>query len=191
MILVDMSEELDTTTNWKQFRALVRAADTAKAKDAAALAARDELRVFLRDNPNTWRVMGDLARHARDALLARTVTNCPPSVAASVQEGLDAMRAELRHPGDGQLEALLIDQVLICWLDESLTRMAYATAQHELSNDGAELWQRKLSMTQARYLRALETLARVRKLIRQTVQINIAQPGAQQVNVAGDVVTPG
>ena len=43
--------------------------------------------------------------------------------------------------------------------------------------------------TQVRFLRAIETLARVRRLARNTpaLQINIAREGGQQVNVQGDV----
>ena len=41
---------------------------------------------------------------------------------------------------------------------------------------------RKLSAAQRRYLRACETLARVRKLRLPTLQVNI---GEKQVNVAG------
>jgi hypothetical protein len=42
-----------------------------------------------------------------------------------------------------------------------------------------DFWERRLTMAQRRYLRALETLARVRRLALPAVQVNI---GAQQVN---------
>ena len=46
----------------------------------------------------------------------------------------------------------------------------------------ASYWERKLSAVQYRYLRSIETLARVRKLMGiQMVQINIAAEGGQQV----------
>jgi len=46
----------------------------------------------------------------------------------------------------------------------------------------ASYWERKLSTVQYRYLRAIETLARVRKLMGvPMVQINIAAEGGQQV----------
>lgn len=46
-------------------------------------------------------------------------------------------------------------------------------------------WEKRLSSTQHRYLRAVESLARVRQLTRNAnaVQINIAGPGGQQLNV--------
>jgi hypothetical protein len=55
----------------------------------------------------------------------------------------------------------------------------------------AAFWDKRLSAGQRRYLRACETLARVRKITRATMQINIAGPGSQQLNVAGDLVTKG
>jgi hypothetical protein len=53
----------------------------------------------------------------------------------------------------------------------------------------AEYWDGLLSSTQARFLRAIETLARVRRLARNTpaLQINIANEGGKLVNVHGDV----
>jgi hypothetical protein len=47
-----------------------------------------------------------------------------------------------------------------------------------------ERWERVLASKEARYLRAIETLARVRRLLRlPAVQVNIAAEGSQQVNV--------
>jgi hypothetical protein len=48
-----------------------------------------------------------------------------------------------------------------------------------------EYWEKRLSAAQRRYLRACETLARVRKLTLGTLalQVNIAAAGGQQVNM--------
>jgi hypothetical protein len=54
-----------------------------------------------------------------------------------------------------------------------------------LSLEQGTYWEKRLSSVQRRYLRACETLARVRKLAQAApLQVNI---GAQQVNVAGGV----
>jgi hypothetical protein len=54
-------------------------------------------------------------------------------------------------------------------------------------HDG-EKWERILASKEARYLRAIETLARVRRLLNLPApQVNINLPGGQQVNVQGDV----
>ncbi len=49
-----------------------------------------------------------------------------------------------------------------------------------------EFIMRSLSSVQVKYTRALETLARVRKINRSIQQINIAMEGGKQVNVAGE-----
>ena len=55
-------------------------------------------------------------------------------------------------------------------------------AVHGRSFDASSHWERKLSTVQRPYLRAIETLARVRKLMGvPMVQINIAAEGGQQV----------
>jgi len=55
--------------------------------------------------------------------------------------------------------------------------------------DQAHFLEKRLNAAQWRFLRAVETLARVRKIARRTppLQVNIATQGGQQVNVAGDV----
>ena len=46
-------------------------------------------------------------------------------------------------------------------------------------------WERCLSAAHSRFLRALDSLARIRRLPRsKTVQVNIATEGGQQLNVA-------
>ena len=47
-------------------------------------------------------------------------------------------------------------------------------------------WEKRLSAAQKHFTRACETLARVRKLSRNTpaLQLNLATSGGQQVNVA-------
>jgi hypothetical protein len=91
------------------------------------------------------------------------------------------MRIDLTRPDDGALEYLLIQQVALCWL-----KLAYTEWQHKhyLTNGNttivqANFWEHRLSSAQRRFLRAVETLARVRRLQLPAVQVNI---GAQQVN---------
>ena len=53
-----------------------------------------------------------------------------------------------------------------------------------------EYWEKRLFVSQRRYLRVSETLARVRKLPSNTqmLKVIIATDKRQQVNVAGDVI---
>ncbi len=82
-----------------------------------------------------------------------------------------------------QTERLLIDQVVICYLRMNFTEQYYDNAMTGgCSLEVASFWERKLSTVQRRYLRSIETLARVRKLMGvPMVQINIVSEGGQQV----------
>lgn len=94
------------------------------------------------------------------------------------------------------LERLMIDHILTLRL-----RLIHADLLYNEKVVGAsttarevEFWDRLLTANQARFLKAIETLARVRRLTRNTpaLQINIAQDGSQQVNMqkASDGETP-
>ncbi len=65
----------------------------------------------------------------------------------------------------------------------NLTEQNYENAMRDgCSFAAGSYWERKLSTVQYRYLRAIETLARVRKLMGvPMLQINIAATGGQQV----------
>jgi hypothetical protein len=93
------------------------------------------------------------------------------------------------------LEQLLIDHILTLRLHLHRAEMKYndAVVANRSAADTVTIYQDKhLTSTQSRYLRAIETLARVRRLARNTpsLQINIAREGGQQVNVQGEVSGP-
>ncbi len=72
---------------------------------------------------------------------------------------------------------------MLCYVRMFVVEQHYQNAtgmSHSLA--AGNYWERKLSSVQGRYLRSLETLARVRKLLGvPPVQINIASQGGQQV----------
>lgn len=88
------------------------------------------------------------------------------------------------------MERMLIDNLIISWLGVQYAN--YQLTARIGQNEKIvilEFWERRLTAAQRRYLRACETLARIRRLlsIRPAVQVNIANEGGQQVNVAGDM----
>jgi len=82
------------------------------------------------------------------------------------------------------LEKLLIEQVALCWLRMYLTEMRYTNMMKEqVTLAQATQWEKRLTATQGMYLRAMEALARVRRLVKPSpVQVNIATQGGQQIN---------
>jgi hypothetical protein len=104
-----------------------------------------------------------------------------PGIVESVKAGRLALLKELGFDTAGALERALIDHVVLCWLRLQLTEQQYTgnTRAGGTLQQG-EFWERRLSAVQRRYLRACETLTRIRRLALPVMQVNV---GEQQVNV--------
>ncbi len=160
---------------------LIRKAD--KAKPSAAERAAFE--TLLREHPAVWRVAGDIMRIASDKLVQDMESSY--TTRKSLMAGKAQLESDLARPGEGELERLLIQQVILTWL-----KLAYTEYHHEhYLIDGnttikvADFWERRLSAAQRRYLRACETLTRVRRLQLPAVQVNIAEQQVNQLNTKG------
>jgi hypothetical protein len=92
-----------------------------------------------------------------------------------------ALTKELAGPQPSPLERLLVERIVICWLQLYYADTLYAQHMEDLSFQQAEFHQQRISKAQARYLAAIRTLAQVRRLGVPAVQVNIGQ---QQV-IAG------
>jgi hypothetical protein len=79
------------------------------------------------------------------------------------------------------LERLLAERVVACWLHLHHLEMLYAR-KDSLTVELGTYYQRSIDRAQKRYLAAIQTLARVRKLAVPVLQVNIAR---EQVNLAG------
>ncbi|HET8670083.1 MAG TPA: hypothetical protein VFM05_05485 [Candidatus Saccharimonadales bacterium] len=100
---------------------------------------------------------------------------------------LASLRNELGYAGAPILEQLLIQDAALSWLKLSILELQYLHAMKQsITLTHGIYWEKRLSAAQRRFTRACETLARVRKLSRNTpaLQFNIATSGGQQVNVA-------
>lgn len=108
---------------------------------------------------------------------------------------LVTLKKDLGFDAAPPLERLLIDHILTVRLRLIHAENCYnnSVMNQSVTIKNAEYWDDLLSSTQARFLRAIETLARVRRLARNTpaLQINIANEGGKQVNVLGDMNKQG
>jgi len=139
-----------------------------------------KLREYLEREPELWRVAGDLGELAARGLVDGL--NGPPFYVESVRVGRLAKRRELGFETASPLERALIDHAVLCWTRLQLAEQDYTrTMSQSVTLTLGDYMQRKLSAVQRRYLRACETLARVRRLGLPPVQLNIAE---RQVNVA-------
>jgi hypothetical protein len=123
------------------------------------------LRHHLDSHPEVWRHCGDLALLARELWLD-LFAGTDLLVAESARRKLDEMRAELAGPNPTPLEALLVDRVLVCWLQAQYADASYAQTRGRDATPATmrELMKRQES-AQKRYLASLKQLAVVRKLV--------------------------
>ena len=152
-----------------------------------------ELRDYLEEKPNLFRVVIDLAKVVQDQLIENIIHQ--PAGQVGVEAQINNMRIEMAYEESSVLERLLIDNIINCWLRLQWVEMLLSgqSNKEQVSLRIVEYWEKRLSASQRRYLRVCETLARVRKLTRNTpmLQVNIATERGQQVNIAGDIVKNG
>lgn len=149
----------------------------------------DELRKWIDSYPELWRIVFDTAQIIERNFIQNMVGDKASIMA--MQKNADEIRNEMGYSKAQIMEKMLIDNVVISWLEvQYCNYQLVARMNREEKIVLLEFWERRLSMSQRRYLHACETLTKVRRLMsgKPSVQVNIAAQGGQQVNVAGDLV---
>jgi len=135
--------------------------------------------------PELWDRFTGLRENAERSWLELLVP--PASGRAFTREGLrrdlERVRAEAAGPQPTPLERLLADRVALCWLAmmHADTQYAQRLAAGVTFTEG-EYHQRRCERAQRQFLKAVQTLATVRRLLIPAVQLNVAE---NQINVAG------
>ncbi len=120
------------------------------------------------------RAWADLfAGHSADAEVSRRV----------VEQDIARKRQEVAGENPSPLEALLAERVALCWVAAQQADAQYARKLAEgMSFREGEYYARRSEQANRQLLRAVQTLATVRRLLTPTVQLNVAE---NQINVAG------
>ena len=127
-----------------------------------------------------WRIAGDIAEKTKKMLIANA-SGQKYLVSRSLEKGYATLKADLGYHEASALERLLIEQILLSWLRHNYVEYQYQHVQGQpMTHKEALYWERKLSQSQRRFLRACESLSKIRKMSVK-LQINM---GKQQVNVA-------
>lgn len=129
--------------------------------------------------PELARHLGDITHHTMQAFF-ESATGSSPAGVEVMRYQFRQIRDELGYKEAPPLDRLLIETVVLCWMRYQDTERRYSTLIREnLTIAQSEWWEHRVTACQRRYLRAVETLARVRRLSVGLVQINVGQ---QQVN---------
>jgi len=147
-----------------------------------------ELRKWVNEYPELWKVVFDIARFLEDNFIHNMMGDQASIIA--IRKNTEEIRKGFDYYSSSILEQMLIDNIVISWLN-----LQYANSQllTKLTRDERivilEFWEKRVNAAQRRYLRACESLMRIRRLmsLNPGIQINIAANGGQQVNVAGNV----
>ena len=127
-----------------------------------------------------WGEYGDLARAAE-----RTLTSVAAGENVLMKEAIgrrmETMRSELLGPSTSPLERLLVERVVLCWLQVHYEDTADAAGLTKGTTWTQALnRQKRLESAHRRYLAAIKALATVRRLALPVLQVNIAE---KQINV--------
>ena len=157
-----------------RFEAMVKRADRG---DEKALRITRQLVERL---PELCDVYGNIADAAESALVD-LYAGRSTGTRAALQRKLANMRVELAGPRASPLEKLLVERVVACWLQSYHADFEYVSALKGMPPKVVELHQRRQDRAARQYLKALRSLADVRRLLIPALQVNI---GERQVNVA-------
>ena len=124
------------------------------------------LREFLDKHPEIWRRVGDLAEHAREALIALA---CGADLTAieSMRRKMERLQEELVGESKSPVVRLLAEQCVICWAQLHWAELTPIGKDQKSMPMGYEI-QKRLNAIQGRYDRALKTLVTVQRLLAST-----------------------
>jgi hypothetical protein len=122
------------------------------------------------------RGLGFVARSTREALLKRMSTN--GSVQDRIRDDAEAMRTNLLGSEPTPLEAVLVDRVVLAWLQAQHTDNVYGS-RTDLTLPQLDSTQRWQDRTHRRLLQSCKALAQVRKM-EIHLQVNISE---RQINL--------
>jgi hypothetical protein len=173
IILTDEAPDMSTVLE------LARACNTEDPDPADVKAFRAALQ-----HPDVWRVAGDLVKFTTKTIITAAAGK-KQTVELSLARSVEALKEELGHDTAPPLQRILIEQVILTWL-----RHNWVAYQHQVMEDRADTtltkatwWDKQLTASQHRFLRACQTLARVQKLAERTpaLQVNFAHNQVNQV----------
>lgn len=144
-------------------------------------------KAMITSNPHLWEISMGAVGTTLNLFLEKISPN--KNTKLFLWAELLSIKERLGYGSSCQIEKLIIDQIMYCWagviyMERQVSEVIVTSGCNRQNLDH---WQNTLTRYQNRYLRAIETLARVRRLNKSIAfQVNIAADGGQQVNVNSD-----
>lgn len=123
------------------------------------------LKQLFDESPYIWQQVGNLAARVEESII-ETQSGKSHLVIEATKRKIAEMRDQLGWANSSELEKIIIEQVCMNWL-----RLNHLESVHEQKMREShtlpvgEHWDKLLTQAQKRYLRACESLAKVRKLL--------------------------
>jgi hypothetical protein len=138
------------------------------------------LRKMINTDPEFYASLVPLAKSTAESLFTK-VTNIP-GMQETLRANMLAIREELGYSTSPQFERTLIDHVALCWLRLQFAEQWYSEIALKGTHtiESGLYYEKRLAAAQKRYLRAIETLAKIRKISVSITVLNLAAPGGQQ-----------
>lgn len=146
-----------------------------------------ELRKVLEKSPELYKAVFDLSEVVTRQTIRGMLGDKDKATQTVIEAHVKNTKQEFGYERAPMAEKLLIENIVLAWL-----RYTYAEYQitSNMNTDATyknnEHWEKRANAAHRRYMRAIETLTRVRKLTA-NIQVNIATNGGQQVNIGGDL----
>jgi hypothetical protein len=144
------------------------------------------LRKLINETPQLWKDIFDLTRMVQANLIEHVIDREAAQI--SIEKDVQEMRRDLGYETASPMERLLIENIITTWLRLNWAEFNLTIRMdQDLQLAVHEFWDQRLSIAQRRHLRAVETLAKVRRLLAPIAQVNIAEDGSQQLNLVGNI----
>ena len=131
--------------------------------------------------PHVDLAFADLARNNEQNLASLVTPKNDHALALTIRQACEDMRQSLGHADASAIERLIIDQIVLSWLR---LQVAECKQTGHTEKRMIEFWEKRTNAAQMRFLRACESLTRMRKMMAKTpaLQINIANQQVNQIN---------
>ena len=117
------------------------------------------------ESPHIWQQVGNIAARVKDSIISAQSGNSHIVIEATKRKVAD-LRDKLGWNDSSQLEKIIIEQVCLNWLRLNALELTHENKLRESHTlPVGEHWDKLLSQAQKRYLRACESLAKVRKML--------------------------